>query len=123
MNHHRLETWDVLTNSIWKHVRTGELRKVSGIDELRGVIQIKNIAGDEKSLTAGQLTNLFVETEDAADAAAFVDAESMFFGTLTDGPGDVISIGRLSMDLNPVEPLPDRRRFSNGSTRAAEKVN
>lgn len=115
--------WDTLTGSIWKHRQTGELRKVSGIDEMKGIVFFKNLAGDERSVTAGQLTTIYAETEDPADAARFVETEKIFLGTLTDGPADVITIGRLTMELAPAEPLPDRRRFSNGSTRAVTRAN
>lgn len=103
---------DNLPGTLWRHRRTGDVRRVFRYDETAGIVYLTEPRGGQLSLNPDQLANLYVETFDPADAAAFVNAAA---------PVETIKIGRIAIELNPpppaIEPLPDRRRFNNGSVR------
>ena len=123
-------TTDIFPGERWNHKRTGEQFIVEAIDELNGLVEIRS---DRRTttLTPAQLANLYVFDEDSPDdapakpddvPATNPEADSIILGS-AEGRSVVglISIGRLSMELEPTPAADPPSYFKKEKSKSGRK--
>ena len=105
---------EFLPGTTWQHNKTGDARRVAFYDNQTDKVHLFNPGGGELVLTPGQLENLYTETDDPAVLARFPDPSQSPKAT----PFDPLALNTpRPPSALALDPLPDRRRYNNGSTR------